>query len=417
MLLPHKKTWGLMITAFLNHFSLNLILPALVFVFFDAHSHLFPANTSNAVRAHWYGIVSSLPYFAALLATPILSVLSDRLGRRLILILAAIGALVFALGAGVAVVTGCLAFLILGKFTGGLSARSEPTALAAVMDLSEPEERVHHVSFIQVVISLGAFIGPILGGYLTHFYYPVLNLSGPFWLAAVLAIGALYAACLWFKESHRSINQPLTKKAKGLSFGHYLLSHSVRRNLVILLLFQLAWSSYYQFYPPMLKVLKDYSPQQIGWFIGFIAFGLMIATLWFLPWLKRFFQEITLLRLSMGIFIAGFLITFLGTVGVGTGMFSTSLIWMGALLIAVGDVMAFCLLVIFLASGLSSNDYGKMMGFCFMLVYAAWGLTSLVAGYLAGINMHLPLGIAGIVLPFLAYYVWVLSRANLHTPN
>lgn len=398
----NKKISGLLTATFLDHFSLNLIMPALVFVFFDSASSLFSPDTTQATRTYWYGIVTSLPYFAAMLATPLLSGLSDRFGRKIIIMIAALGALCFAVCAGLSILTGMMAIMLVGKFTGGLCARSEPTALAAMMDLSEPSERVINVGYLQVVISLGAFIGPIVGGYMTHLYFPTLNFSAPFWFAAFIAILAFLAAKFLFKESHAPLK---IKPAKGslTDFWKQLKVSEIKKLALILILFQIAWSAYYQFFPPILKQYFLYGAHQVGWFVGLIALWLTLTTMWGLSWLKKHFVEQRILMLSVISMALGMLLTAIGLLYPAQPLYQ-SLIWIGGFFIPAGDVAAYCVLVSMMAACVDKENQGKLMGFCFLLVYVVWGLTSLLSGVIGAINILYPLLLSGSALIALLIY-------------
>lgn len=387
-----KKIKGLLTVTFLDHFSINLIMPALVFIFFDTQSQLFPADTSQAVRAHWYGIVNSLPYFAAMIMTPLLSALSDRYGRKNILMIAALGALCFGICAGLSIVTGMLVILLIGKFTGGLCARSEPIALAAMMDISSPGRAVVNIGYLQVVISIGAFFGPIIGGYLAHFYFSVLNFSAPFWLASIVALSAFLAAKYLFNETYVPIKKPREKFS--LMFKTAWALPDVKKLSCILILLQLAWSTYYQFFPPLLKQYLLYNAHQIGWFIGMIALWLTLTTSFGLSLFKKFFSNITLLKLSIATMILGMILTSIGLLLSHSAIFQIS-IWLGAALIATGDVAAYCILVSLLANCVDSTGQGKMMGYSFLLVYLAWGFSSLLSGAIGAISLFLPFAFAG----------------------
>lgn len=389
----HSKLVSLLFITFLDTFSLNIITPAMVFVFFDENSSLFPLHTSQAVRSHWYGIAISLPYFTAMLATPILTSLSDRYGRKIMLLIASLGAMIFALCSGSSILFGMIGIMLLGKFTGGLCARSEPTALAALNDFSPSSKKATNIGLLQATIAFAAFSGPVLGGYVTQWHFHQLNFSAAFWLAAIIAFVSI-GAVFFFKETYKPT---VENKLPLMQQLQQLRTPGLLRPIVLMLLFQVAWSTYYQFTPPILKQYYHYSPQAVGWFIGLIAFWITLASLYGIRLLKHVFPEDTLIRYCGYSMLVGFLLTIISYIAPSNHL-DQLLLWTGAILIPIGDVIAYCLIVAMLSEIISTAHQGKAMGLCFFLAYSAWGMTALMGGFLAGIHITLPIIIAPMTL-------------------
>ncbi len=126
------------------------------------------------------GLIITVYSLAQFLFLPVLGRLSDRFGRRPI-ILASLGieALSFAL-TGLA---GSLLFLLFARFIGGMGSANFGSAQAVVADTTEPGERARGMGFIGAATGLGFVIGPALGGGLA-----ALGPTVPFWAAMTLAI-------------------------------------------------------------------------------------------------------------------------------------------------------------------------------------------------------------------------------------
>lgn len=387
------KIISLLLITFLDTLSLNIITPALVFVFFDTNSSLFAATTSDAIRSHWYGITISLPYFAAMIATPLLTGLSDRFGRKAILLIASCGALVFALCTGISILVGAIAIMLIGKFSGGLCARSEPTALAAMNDLSLPSRKAINIGLLQAIIAFAAFSGPVLGGYVTKWHFAELNYSTAFWLAAIIALLSI-AAVFFFKETYAPVEKNRLPLRQQLT---ELRNKRLFRPIILMVLFQLAWSTYYQFTPPVLKQYYHYSPQAVGWFVGLIALWITIASVYGIRVLKSFINEASLIRYCAYGMLIGFLLTIVGYI-IPEHWLCQVLLWIGSVFISMADVIAYCLIVAMLSDIIGEAHQGMAMGLCFFLAYAAWGLTALGGGFLAGLHIVLPIMLAPLTI-------------------
>jgi MFS family permease len=178
-LTPHNRPiQGLfpvvLFTAFLAAFSLgatNPILPALVGKY---------GGTTFEV-----GLLYTTLYAANFVTSPILGALSDRYGRRPILVLSLIGMtlgyILFSFG-------GALSILFAGWFVVGMSDGTLGAVFAFAADTTEPQNRTRTFSFISAAMSVGFIVGPLVGGQIAR-----LNLVAPiFVVMAALIINAIW---------------------------------------------------------------------------------------------------------------------------------------------------------------------------------------------------------------------------------
>lgn len=130
--------------------------------------------------AWWIGIFGFL--FAAIqfVSSPIQGTLSDRYGRRPVILLSC-------LGLGIDFVLMALAqslpWLLVARIFSGVFSASFTTANAYIADVTAPEKRAKAFGMIGAAFGLGFILGPILGGQLSKF-----DLRAPFWFAAGLAL-------------------------------------------------------------------------------------------------------------------------------------------------------------------------------------------------------------------------------------
>ncbi len=137
---------------------------------------------------------------AQLVFAPILGRLSDRVGRRPIIILSLVGTCVGSIVTGAA---GALWVLFLGRIIDGASGASVSVAQAAVTDIASPEERHRLLGLLGAAFGVGFVVGPALGG--------LASLGGPhvpFYVAAALAGANAIAA--WVRLPETRSMQPAT---------------------------------------------------------------------------------------------------------------------------------------------------------------------------------------------------------------
>ena len=129
-----------------------------------------------------------------LIFAPILGKLSDRIGRRPVLLMSILGT---ALGFVVLGVANSLALLFIGRLIDGISGANIPTAQAYIADVTPAEKRSGAMGLIGACLGLGFMLGPALGGFLGHRY----GIHTPFLAAAALALLNALGVFLFLPES------------------------------------------------------------------------------------------------------------------------------------------------------------------------------------------------------------------------
>ena len=297
----------------LDQTYIEFSLPIITLIFFDPASRLFPADTSYAVRSMWYGTCISIPYFINLFFAPLLSTLSDEFGRRKFLLFEICSAFFYMLFAGLGVLFGQLWLFMLGFVVRGAFSRTNTTALAMIGDACSKHKKMAYMSYMQVAISIGACIGPIISGFFANqFYFGTLNFSLPFFIAATLAlINATLTYFLIEETLKKSASQALRTgnmsriTANLLAIKRVITHPDILKTALMLILFQLSWSLYYQFIPPLLKTAYHFNGHQLGIFIGMIAFWLIIGAGPLFKLMHPRLNKLQLLNIGAGLELIG----------------------------------------------------------------------------------------------------------------
>jgi MFS family permease len=398
-----------------DHTSLNITFPMLTLLFFDLQSRLFPPDTSQAVRSMWYGICIAIPHIINIIITPLLSALSDELGRKKILLFGTFGALLFAITAALGVLFGMLSLLLLSRLIQGAFSRTNPIAQAVIGDIATHHNKIVYMGYLQTAISIGAFIGPIIGGYVARpFLFGFFNFSLPFFIASFFAFISFILTMILFNETltEKPISHP--RKLHFPSIKNVLFNRHVWHISLVLLLSQISWSMYYQFIPPILKTVLHFDAHQIGIFVGLIAFWLALATTFGIRLLQRFFNLHHMLMLSLYLVFIGLLLSFLFCFIHLDGNW-TLLIWLAAIPIAIGDVIAYSVITTLYSNTVKKAEQGKVMGVCFIVVALIWAMTGMLGGMLMSIHYLLPLIIAPLGIIFAIVFLHFFSRNLIST--
>jgi DHA1 family tetracycline resistance protein-like MFS transporter len=173
-----KSQLFILMTIFLDVLGIGLIIPVLPAL-------IGTLTHSQAEQAHWYGWLASTFGIMQFLCMPLLGALSDRYGRRPILLLSTFG---LGLSYLVTAFSHSLAILLVARLVSGSTSATMSVANAYLADITTPEQRAKAFGKAGAAFGIGFVFGPMLGGALG-----AMDLRLPFIVAAALAfINVLY---------------------------------------------------------------------------------------------------------------------------------------------------------------------------------------------------------------------------------
>src|SRR3954468_6598154 len=176
----------LMVMAFLNTMGVGIFLPVLVFIVQE-----YVRNASKlAIAVGWLASVYAICQF---IAAPALGALSDRYGRRPLLLICLLGS---AVGYALFGYGGALWVLFLGRIIDGVTGGNFSILSAYVADITEPEERGKYFGMFGAVAGAGFIVGPAIGGFVSQY-----GNSVPAYLAAGITLVSLLWGYFFLPES------------------------------------------------------------------------------------------------------------------------------------------------------------------------------------------------------------------------
>src|SRR5579862_2526662 len=203
--------------------------------------------------AHLYGLFGTVWALMQFLVSPLLGVLSDRFGRRPVILLSCLG---LGLDYFAMAMAPTLAWLFVGRTVSGITSASVGAAGAYIADVSPPEKRAASYGMLGAAWGLGFVLGPALGGALGN-VAPRL----PFWVAGGLSLLNAAYGLFVLPESLPPERRTAFSWAKANPLGALILLRSYPRLTglaVIFVLYQLA----HQVLP---SVFVLYSGHRYGW--------------------------------------------------------------------------------------------------------------------------------------------------------
>jgi len=301
----------------------GLVLPPFVFV----------ANNLGASEMLAGFIVSSFA-MGQFLATPLWGKLSDRYGRKPILILSMIGSTVAYLSMAWADYAGSLWMLLGARFLTGLMAGNFAAATAYVADITPPEKRAQGMGMVGGAVSIGFMSGPAIGGLLSGNTAETASLFMPSIAAAAMSALTLFAILLFLKESRTAeqraeavaASERETGDKNSGSFAQILRRPILAQMVLMGFLVFFAMTNFETTFPFWAQSGFAWGPRQVGFCFMYLGFIVMLTQMFIAGRLVPIFGEGKLLLAA-------------------TCSYSFGLLWMAtmpfALDPAIADVRAF----------------------------------------------------------------------------
>ena len=284
--------------------AFGLVIPVL--------PHLVEEFTgSKAQAALWIGVFGTV--FAAIqfLSSPVQGALSDRYGRRPVILLSCLG---LGLDFAIMALAPTLWWLLLARVFSGVFSASFTTANAYVADIIPADQRAKSYGMIGAAFGVGFTIGPVLGGWLGEF-----DLRLPFWFAAGLALLNFCYGLFVLPES-------LPPEARSRRFDwtatrpHAAIVLIARYPAIVGLaaVVFIANLAHYV-YPSVFVLFADvrfgWGPWQVGWVLFLVGVCSVLVNVAVVGRVVRAFGERRALILGLSCGVAGFLVYAFAPVG------------------------------------------------------------------------------------------------------
>jgi DHA1 family tetracycline resistance protein-like MFS transporter len=305
MITKHRAALGFVfVTVLLDMLAFGIIAPVLPRLILEfLHGNM--ARTSEAM-----GLFVTTWALMQFFFSPILGMLSDRFGRRPVILLSNFG---LGLDYIIMALAPTLSWLFVGRVLSGITASSMPTANAYISDVTPPERRARAFGIFGAAFGVGFVLGPAIGGWLG-----AINPRLPFWVAAAFSLLNACYGLLVLPESLPPEKRSQTlrwKKANPVGALRLLRSHRELFGLAAVnFLGYLAHEVYATVYVLYATERYGWSKEAIGVSLAVVGIASIFTSAVLVGWSVRRFGERTslfvgLLSAGVGFLMFGFATT------------------------------------------------------------------------------------------------------------
>ena len=348
-----------------------------------------PADATVGQRSLVLGLLLAIYPLGQFLGSPVLGALSDRYGRKPILITSLLVTVVAYAVTALGIEWRSLTLIGAGCLIGGLAESNIATAQSAISDMAGPDERPRLFAWTYSSCSLGYIAGPVIGGQTAL----LLGWSSPFWLMVPLLVVALVWTKARFHETHASdMATRFNLLAAITNLSTVFTDRPIRRLYLLNFLIYLALFGYFRMVLVYLVDRWHTGVDQTTVIYSGLALISAVTSFWLMARLTRRFG---LDRLAV-----------FACVAAGAAMIAITVpsqissIWLTAGLTTLTGTMALAACPTILSNAVSMDRQGRVLGNNQALQVGAELLSALIGGGLAAIAIPLPLVVFGVFLIF-----------------
>jgi DHA1 family tetracycline resistance protein-like MFS transporter len=283
------------ITVLLDMLALGIIVPVLPKLVIEFR------GGDAAGAATIYGLFGTVWAGMQFLFAPVLGAISDRFGRRRVILLSTLG---LGLDYILMAVAPTLGWLFVGRVISGITSASYATAFAYIADVTPAERRAGQYGMLGAAFGIGFIVGPAVGGLLG-----AVSLRLPFWVAAGLSLtGTAYGYFILPESLPADRRAPFDlRKAHPLGSLDLLRAHGTLAGLAAaVFLYRMAHDAM----PSLFVIYGDYrfawSERTVGLVLAAVGASSMIVQAGLVAWAVKRFGDRNAMLIGFGFGAAGY---------------------------------------------------------------------------------------------------------------
>ncbi len=381
---PVRRAFVVYLVVFTGFVGYSLMITVFTPLLLRDHGHLLAPDTSRATRTVLLGVLLSLYPLGQFLGAPVLGALSDRWGRRPVLLASLAVSL-----SGYAVITasitvGSLPTLMVVCFVTGLGEANITLAQSVIADITDDgAQRATLFGYVYLASSLAYVAGPLAGGPLAD---PRVVSWARDW-APFAAVTGLVALTLIAVAVLLPNTRPVTPALAPTGLTNIVRDTRFRRLYLINAVFYLSVFGFLRMYPLYLVDRFHLTVGHESLFVAWVAVPIVVANLWLVRLLFR--------RCSpRAVLVAAGLLAGVSSLTVPLpGVLGSLWLTLATTSLGIGILLAFC--AVQLSTAATNGEQGRVLGTNQSLQVGAQVLSGLLGGAIAALSTGAPLILFG----------------------
>ncbi|HEX4433869.1 MAG TPA: MFS transporter [Acidimicrobiales bacterium] len=380
----NRRILPLYVVVFVGFLGYSLMIATFTPMILRNDNGMLAAGSTLTERSLVLGALLALYPLGQFLGSPVLGALSDRHGRRPILIASLSATTILYVGIAAALALQNLLLLMLACFLAGLSESNIVLAQSAIADTAPRADRNRLFGYIYLSASLAYVVGPLGGGQLAdHSLVSWFTYATPYWVVTILLAGTAIAVVCWFQETHQGSGERGHALEAFTNLARVVTGRRLRPLYLVNFVLYLSIFGFFRVYPMYLVDQFHMGVGEVSEYVAFVAVPIVIGNVWLVGALSRHARPRTMVlysALAMGVLMAVIVIPK-----------STTALWftLGATALALAICLPSCAAMLSLAA--DDREQGRAMGNNQSMQVGAESLSGLAGGALAAALITLPL--------------------------
>lgn len=379
----------LYVVVFVGFLGYSLMITVFTPMLLVNDNGMLPATSSTGTRSVVLGLVLCLYPLGQFIGAPILGALSDRAGRRPVLLGSLAASTVWYGVIGASLLIRSLPLLMVASFLGGLSEANISIAQSSIADSTSSSDRNRLFGYVYLSSSLAYVVGPLAGGQLAdHQLASWFGYATPFFVVDALLALTLVGVAVVLPESHHASRSTRGGYLKSFTnLANVLTDRRVRPLYLVNFLLYLAIFGFFRIYPMYLVRVFGLGVARESIFVAWVAVPIVVANLWLVGRLsQRWSAAILTIASGLATAVLLLLLPFPGVL---------NLLWLtlGLTALAVAVCLPSCATMLSLSVG--DAEQGQVMGNNQSLQVGAEAVAGVVGGLTAAAFIELPFVVFG----------------------
>ncbi len=367
-----KKTLTLLLVVFIDLVGFGIVIPILPILIERAGGGPFLVGVVIAIFSLFQFIFS-----------PVLGRLSDKYGRRPILILSSF---INSMSYFLIFFSQIFWVILLARIIAGIGSANISVAQAYIADTSASHERTKRMALLGAAFGLGFIVGPLIGGVVSQMF----GIGAPFLIPAVLSLINTVLIFIILPESNKVLQKHIKIEFFNLKVTREVLRPKNMAFLLFLFFFiNLALALIIGVFPIYSQIKFGWNEAQNGYYFGLIGIGSFITQVYLIRLLLKKWDETQIIRMALVVF--GVAVMFIGLSPVGFLV----------LILGPFTSLGFSLLNVNVQSLISleskADEQGVVLGVSQSFASLARVIGPLMGGAIATFNIGMPYVVSGIV--------------------